>query len=128
MTDDNTPAAHDRPDPPEPREDPGPNDPGHGHLVVFGGKQIRRMFLDGEWCFSVVDIIGALTDSNAPSKDWSAMKRREKTASGVELSTLCRQLRRTSLDSVAVLPCRCRVISAASKFCPASESPVRTWG
>lgn len=39
-----------------------------GRLVVFGAKQIRRTFRDGEWFFSVVDIVAALTDSNAPSK------------------------------------------------------------
>jgi len=39
-----------------------------GKIIVFGAKQIRREFRDGEWFFSVVDIIGASTDSEAPAK------------------------------------------------------------
>ncbi|HEY8748928.1 MAG TPA: BRO family protein [Tepidisphaeraceae bacterium] len=69
-----------------------------GKIVVFGAKQIRRVFKDGEWFFSVVDIVAALTDSEAPSKYWTAMKRREEKSSGFQLSTLCRQLKLTSAD------------------------------
>ncbi len=53
---------------------------------------------DEQWFFSVVDIIAALTDSEAPTKYWTAMKRREETASGFQLSTICRQLKLTSSD------------------------------
>ena len=66
-----------------------------GKMIVFGAKQIRRTFQDGEWFFSIVDIIAALTDSDAPSKYWTAMKRREEKTSGFQLSTICRQLRPT---------------------------------
>jgi len=45
-----------------------------GKLIVFGGKQIRRIWVDGQWFFPVVHIIAVLTDSEAPSKYWSAMK------------------------------------------------------
>jgi DNA-damage-inducible protein D len=69
-----------------------------GKIIVFGAKQIRRAWVDEQWYFSVVDIIGALTDSDAPSKYWTAMKRREEKASGFQLSTLCRQLKLTSSD------------------------------
>jgi DNA-damage-inducible protein D len=70
-----------------------------GKMIVFGAKQIRRVWHDEQWFFSIVDIIGALTDSDAPSKYWTAMKRREEAASGIQLSTLCRQLKLTSSDS-----------------------------
>ncbi|MGQ0637128.1 MAG: BRO-N domain-containing protein [Planctomycetaceae bacterium] len=69
-----------------------------GKLIVFGGKQIRRIWHNDEWLFSVVDIVGALTDSGAPGKYWAAMKRREESASGIQLSTFCRQLRLTAAD------------------------------
>lgn len=69
-----------------------------GKIVVFGGKRIRRAWVDDQWYFSVVDIIAALTDSNAPSKYWVAMKRREEKTSGFELSTICRQLKLTAAD------------------------------
>ena len=69
-----------------------------GKIIVFGAKQIRRTFIDGDWFFSIVDIIAALTDSDAPSKYWTAMKRREEKASGFQFSTICRQLKLTSAD------------------------------
>ncbi|MCH8150560.1 MAG: Bro-N domain-containing protein [Planctomycetes bacterium] len=69
-----------------------------GKIIVFGAKQIRREWVDEEWFFSVVDIIGALTDSPNPRDYWYRMKRREKESSGVELSTFCRQLKLTSAD------------------------------
>jgi len=67
-------------------------------LVVFRGKEIRRVLEANEWLFSVVDIIAALTDSNKPRDYWYRMKRREKESSGVELSTLCRQLKIQASD------------------------------
>jgi DNA-damage-inducible protein D len=70
-------------------------------IIVFGAKHIRRAWVDGQWYFSVVDIVAALTDSEAPSKYWSAMKRREKTYTGIQLSTLCRRLKLTSSDGKA---------------------------
>jgi len=69
-----------------------------GKIIVFGAKQIRRAWVDEEWYFSVIDVIGALTDSAAPAKYWDAMKRREKESSGADLSTLCRKVRLTGAD------------------------------
>ena len=69
-----------------------------GEIIVFGAKQIRREWVDEQWFFSVVDIIGALTDSPNPRDYWYRMKRREKESSGIELSTFCRQLKLTSAD------------------------------
>ena len=63
-----------------------------GKMVVFAAKQIRRIWHEEQWFFSVVDIIAALTDSPNPHDYWYRMKRREKESSGIELSTLCRQL------------------------------------
>jgi hypothetical protein len=70
----------------------------HGKMVVFGAKEIRRIWHEEQWFFSVVDIIAVLTDSDAPSKYWTAMKRREEKASGFQLSTICRRLSLTSSD------------------------------
>jgi len=67
-------------------------------LVVFRGKEIRRVLEKNEWLFSIVDIITALTDSDKPRDYWYRMKRREKESSGVELSTLCRQLKIQASD------------------------------
>ncbi len=69
-----------------------------GKIIVFGARQIRRAWVDEQWYFSVVDIVGALTDSASPPKYWDAMKRREKAASGIDLSTLCRKVALTGAD------------------------------
>jgi hypothetical protein len=74
-----------------------PADP-QGKMIVFGAKQIRRAWVDDQWFFSVIDIVGALTDSASPPKYWDAMKRREKASSGVDLSTLCRKVALTGAD------------------------------
>ena len=47
-----------------------------GKIVVFGAKRIRRVWQDEQWFFSVDSSVPRLTDSDAPSKYWSAIKRR----------------------------------------------------
>ena len=49
------------------------------------------------WWFSIVDIVGAITDSPSPRKDWSVLKTRLKKA-GNELTTRCSQLKMTAAD------------------------------
>ena len=72
-----------------------------GKMIVFGAKQIRRIWHDDQWFFSVVDIIAALTDSDNPRNYWNMMKARERKQSEVQLSTFCVQLKLTSLDGKA---------------------------
>ena len=67
-------------------------------IIVFGAKQIRRAWVDEQWYFSVIDIVGALTESASPPKYWDAMKRRERASSGIHLSTLCRKVKLTGAD------------------------------
>lgn len=73
----------------------------HGKIIVFGAKQIRRIWHDEQWFFSVVDIIDALTDSGNPRNYWNMMKARELKQSEVQLSTFCVQLKLTSSDGKA---------------------------
>lgn len=44
------------------------------HLVVFKKKSIRRILHDNEWCFSITDVVEALTDSSNPRRYWSDLK------------------------------------------------------
>ncbi len=70
------------------------------NIVKFGGYEIRRFF-DEEtetWYFSVVDVIEALTDSVNARDYWYKMKTRVKSEDGVELSTICRQLKMKASD------------------------------
>ena len=46
-----------------------------------------------KWYFSVIDVVGALTDSVNPRDYWFKMKVRVKSEDGIELSTICRQLK-----------------------------------
>ena len=69
-------------------------------LAVFENYQIRRLFDETQemWYFSVIDVIAALTDSVNPREYWFKMKIRIKSEDGMELSTLCRQLKLVSSD------------------------------
>ncbi|KKR32855.1 MAG: Prophage antirepressor [candidate division CPR2 bacterium GW2011_GWC1_39_9] len=67
-------------------------------IAIFQKKEIRRVEHNGEWWFSVVDVIEALTDSKNPRDYWYKMKIRVKDEDGFELSTICRQLKLESSD------------------------------
>src|SRR3989338_10505388 len=67
-------------------------------IAVFKGRQVRRLIHDKEWWFSVVDVVAVLTDSVNPRDYWFKMKIREKNEAGIELSTICRQLKLTAPD------------------------------
>jgi len=71
---------------------------GEEKLVVFEGKQIRRMWYDEQWYFSVVDVVEVLADSVNPRDYWFKMKIRVKSEDKLELSTICRQLKLKASD------------------------------
>jgi len=43
-------------------------------LVVFESKDIRRIWYDDEWFFSVVDVVGILSGTLRPRKYWADLK------------------------------------------------------
>lgn len=67
-------------------------------IAIFKGRKIRKTIHKNEWWFSVIDVTGVLTDSLNPRDYWFKMKIREKGESGVELSTICRQLKLKASD------------------------------
>jgi len=67
-------------------------------LVIFQSKEIRRIWHEDEWYYSVVDIVAALTDSTTPRDYWYKMKIRVKEEDGFEPSTVCRQLKMEATD------------------------------
>lgn len=69
-------------------------------IIAFQNKKIRRQWDEKEekWYFSVVDIVAVLTDSVDPKDYWYKMKVRIKSEDGIELSTICRQLKLASAD------------------------------
>ncbi|MBI2444391.1 MAG: Bro-N domain-containing protein [Candidatus Magasanikbacteria bacterium] len=50
--------------------------PNH-HIALFKGKAIRKAIQKKEWWFSILDIIGVLTDSPQPKTYWAKMKERD---------------------------------------------------
>ena len=57
-------------------------------LVVFQNKSIRRILVDDEWFFSVIDVVAALTDSVNPGAYWRKLKQRL-MREGSEVVTFC---------------------------------------
>ena len=69
-------------------------------VKIFEGSQIRSVWDNEreEWYFSVVDVIGSLTESNNPRDYWYRVKKRMSEEERSELSTFCRQLKLKSAD------------------------------
>ena len=69
-------------------------------IKMFEGSQIRSVWDNEreEWYFSVVDVIGSLTESNNPRDYWYRVKKRMSEEEKSELSTICRQLKLKAPD------------------------------
>lgn len=70
----------------------------NNRLTLFEGAEIRRVWRDEKWYFSVVDVVAALTGSVKPRDYWYRVKRRMNKEEYAELSTICRQLKMKSGD------------------------------
>jgi hypothetical protein len=70
------------------------------NIKLFEEKQIRTYWdtTEEQWYFSVVDVVEVLTDSVNPRDYWFKMKKRVKSQDGIELSTICRQLKMKAQD------------------------------
>lgn len=68
-------------------------------IKLFEGRQIRSAWDNEkeEWYFSIIDILGVLTESDNPRKYWSVLKTRLKNE-GNELATNCSQLKMEAAD------------------------------
>jgi len=68
-------------------------------LAVFEQKKIRKIWDEKteKWYFSVVDVVGVLTDSDDPRKYWNKLSQRLKEE-GSELVTKCHQLKMRASD------------------------------
>jgi len=67
------------------------------HIAIFSGKKIRRNLVDDKWFFSVVDIVGVLTESDDPRNYWKVLKSRL-VDEGSEVVTFCNQLKLIAED------------------------------
>lgn len=68
-------------------------------IKLFNEKQIRTHWDDEleKWYFSIVDVVGVLTESENPNNYWKVLKSRLKKE-GSELVTNCNQLKMQSSD------------------------------
>lgn len=69
-------------------------------VKLFEQQKVRTHWDEKEekWYFSVIDVISILTESVNPRDYWFKMKARVKTEDGLELSTVCRQLKMKATD------------------------------
>lgn len=68
-------------------------------IKLFEGKQIRSAWDNEkeEWCFSIIDIVGVLTDSKDPGAYWRKLKQRL-NEEGNEVVTICHTLKMQAAD------------------------------
>ena len=71
----------------------------YNEIKNFEGNRIRSIWNEEkeEWYFSIIDILGILTESENPRKYWSVFKVRLKKE-GNELATICSQLKMKASD------------------------------
>lgn len=62
-------------------------------LIPFQGERIRRNFHEGEWYFSIIDILEMLIDTNNAQSYWGKLKEREP-----QLLTICQKFKFAAND------------------------------
>ncbi len=73
-----------------------PND--DNKLAVFEGRHIRKVLHEGEWWFSIVDVVQALVGGDRPRKYWNDLKKKLFEEGYDQLSEKIGQLRMPSSD------------------------------
>ena len=68
-------------------------------IQLFNDSKIRTVWDDKEekWYFSIIDVVGVLTESADPKRYWSVLKTRLKKE-GAELTTICSTLKMPASD------------------------------
>lgn len=67
-------------------------------LVLFENSKIRRKEHEGEWYYSIIDVVAILTESENPRDYWYRLKNRMSEEEYFEVSTNCRQLKLVAQD------------------------------
>ena len=87
------------------------------NLIPFEGKEVRKVWHNEEWYFSVIDIIGLLTDSKSPKVYWGKLKERD-----TQLLTICQQLKLVGKDGRS-RPSDCANIEGVFRILMSVPSP-----
>jgi hypothetical protein len=75
---------------------------------LFNGREVRRVWREGEWWYSTADAVGAFSNSANPAQYWRTLKHRL-IEEGVEAVTICNGLKLPTKDG------RSRKIDASSE-------------
>jgi hypothetical protein len=67
-------------------------------IAVFQGKQIRKIFHNGQWWFSIIDEIEVLVGGGRPRKYWSDLKKKLLSKGYGQLSEKIGQLKLIAPD------------------------------
>jgi len=67
-------------------------------IAIFKGKKIRRTMHNGEWWFSIIDVVEVLTGTERPRKYWSDLKNKLLEEGYAEVSAKIGQLKLESSD------------------------------
>ncbi len=67
-------------------------------LAVFEGKRIRKVLHEGEWWFSIIDVVEALVGGERPRKYWNDLKKKLLQEGYDQLSEKIGQLKMRSAD------------------------------
>jgi DNA-damage-inducible protein D len=72
---------------------------GHDNKVaLFEGRQIRKLFHEDEWWFSIIDVIEVLVGGDRPRKYWNDLKKKLTSEGYFEVSEKIGQLKMTAPD------------------------------
>jgi hypothetical protein len=78
-----------------------PDESDENALALFdeeASARIRRVMHEGQWFYSIIDVVGLLTDNPKPRQYWFDMKRNVHAEGFVEVSEKIRQLKLPSRD------------------------------
>lgn len=71
---------------------------GECQLTLWNRKEIRKVFHGTEWFFSIVDVIGAITETTQPRRYWSELKTQIAEKEGAQLYDNIEQLKMVAQD------------------------------
>lgn len=77
---------------------------GHEQIALFKNSEVRQVFHNNEWYFSIVDVVAAVTETDRPSKYWSDLKKQlVENEDFSELSAQIGQLKMKAADGKSYL-------------------------
>ena len=70
----------------------------YNNLALFEGRQIRKALHEGEWWFSIIDVVETLVGGDRPRKYWNDLKKKLLQEGYDQLSEKIGQLKMQSSD------------------------------